>query len=149
VHPHTLNAGVDTVRVKVHGDRPLFIGIARATDLERYLRGTEHDDVSQLSYHPFQVDYDHAGGGAPPRAPVDESFWVKSTNGAENLALAWKPRPGDWRAVLMNADGTRGVTAELQLGARTSLLWWLGAAVLGLAVVAAAAAAILYRSGRK
>jgi hypothetical protein len=44
------------VRVKAQSDRPLFIGIARAADLEQYLRGTEHDEVSSLTYHPFQVD---------------------------------------------------------------------------------------------
>jgi len=48
----------------------------------------------------------------------------------------------------MNADGAPGVTAELRLGARTSLLWWLGAALLGLGLVAAAAAAVLRRSAR-
>ena len=48
----------------------------------------------------------------------------------------------------MNADGSRGVTAKLQLGARTSLLWWLGAALLGAGVLAAAAAAALYRRAR-
>jgi hypothetical protein len=32
-------------------------------------------------------------------------------------------RSGDWRAVVMNADGSRGVTTELEFGARTSLLW--------------------------
>ena len=142
------DAGLDSVRVKAHGDRPLFVGIARAADLNRYLRGTEHENVSGLTYHPFQVDYDHAGGQAPRRAPVDESFWVKSTRGAGNLTLDWKPQPGDWRAVVMNADGSRGVNPELQFGARTSLLWWVGGALLGAGVLAAAAAAALHRRAR-
>jgi hypothetical protein len=142
------DAGLDRVRVKAHGDGRLFIGIARAADLERYLRGTAHDDVSELTYHPFQIDYDHADGGAPRRAPVDESFWVTSTSGTGRLALDWKPRPGTWRAVVMNADGSRGVTAELQFGGRTALLWWLGAGLLGAAVLAAAAAAALYARAR-
>jgi hypothetical protein len=48
----------------------------------------------------------------------------------------------------MNADGSRGVTTELQFGARTSLLWWIGAALLGAGVLAAAAATSLYRRAR-
>lgn len=140
--------GIDRVRVEAHGNRPLFIGIARTADLDRYLRGTEHDDVSGLTYHPFRVDYNHAGGRAPSRAPVDESFWSTSTSGAGVFTLTWKPRPGSWRAVVMNADGSRGVNAELQLGARTSLLWWLGAGLLAAAVLAAAAAAALYARAR-
>jgi hypothetical protein len=125
-----LNAGLDSVRVKAHSNRALFIGIARSADLEQYLRGTEHDDVSHLNYHPFQISYDHANGHAPSRRPVDQAFWVNSTKGTGTIALTWKPRPGNWRAVVMNADGSRGVTAQLQLGARTSLLWWLGGALL-------------------
>jgi hypothetical protein len=143
------DALLDSVRVRAHGDRPLFIGIARADDLERYLRGTEHDVVSGLTYNPFEADYDHADGHAPDRAPVDESFWVKSRSGAGSIALDWKPRPGKWRAVVMNADGSRGVTAELQLGARTSLLWWVGVGLLGLGAVAAAGAAMLRRCARR
>lgn len=140
------DAGLDTVRVEAESDRPLFIGIARADDLERYLTGVEHDEVSQLTYD--HVEYDHADGHAPHRAPAEESFWVTSTSGVRTLALDWEPRPGDWRAVVMNADGSRGVTAELQFGARTSLLWWVGAALLGAGIVAAAAAAVLYRFAR-
>jgi hypothetical protein len=89
-------AGLDSVRVKAHSDRPIFIGIARITDLERYLHGTEHDDVSGLTYSPFQVNYEHTNGHAPRRAPADESFWAKSTRGSGNVALAWHPRPGSW-----------------------------------------------------
>lgn len=142
------DAGLDRVRVKAHSDRAVFIGIARTTDLDRYLNGTEHDEVSGLSYQPFQVDYNHADGRAPDRSPADEAFWVKSTSGAGNVALDWKPRPGSWRAVVMNADDSRGVTADLQFGVRTSLLWWLGAGLLGAAVLAAAIAAALYARGR-
>jgi hypothetical protein len=144
-----LDVGIDRIRVEAHGDRPLFVGIARAADLERYLRGTEHDDVSQLTYHPFRLDYDHADGGAPRRAPTAASFWVESSAGTRSVALDWKPRPGSWRAVLMNADGSRGVTAELRLGARTSLLRWTGAGLLAAAALAASAAAVLLARRRR
>ncbi len=139
-----LNAGVDRVRVQASSDRPIFIGIARTADLDRYLRGTEHDDVSGLTYNPFQVEYDHTSGHAANRLPANEAFWVKSTSGAGNLALDWKPRPGSWRAVVMNADNSRGVTADLKFGVRTSLLWWLGAGLLAAALLAAAAAAAFF-----
>lgn len=138
-------AGLDRVRVTAQGDQRLFIGIARTADLDRYLRGTKYDEVSGLTYHPFRVDYDHLDGHAPDQAPVNESFWAKWTSGIGTLSLDWKPQPGDWRAVVMNADGSNGVTARLQLGARTSLLWWLGAALLAASVLAAVAAAALYR----
>jgi hypothetical protein len=74
---------------------------------------------------------------------VKGSFWVESSTGKGNIALDWKPRPGNWCAVLMNANGTRGVTASLQFGARTSLLKWGGIALLAAAALAAAFAAAL------
>ena len=143
-----LNAGVDRVRVQADSDRPIFIGIARTADLNRYLRGTEHDDISGLNYHPFQVDYDHTNGHAPSSLPASETFWVKSTSGAGNVALNWKPRPGSWRAVVMNADDSRGITADLKFGVRTSLLWWLGASLLGAAALAAAIGVALFARAR-
>jgi hypothetical protein len=79
---------------------------------------------------------------------VNESFWARSTSGTGNLTLAWKPRPGAWRAVVMNANGSREVTADLQLGARTWLLWWAGAALLALGAIAAVAAALFHRRSR-
>lgn len=44
----------------------------------------------------------------------------------------------------MNTDDSRGITADLRVGVRTSLLWWLGAAFLAGAAVAAAIAATLF-----
>jgi hypothetical protein len=47
-----------------------------------------------------------------------------------------------------NPTGSRGVSAELEFGARTSLLWWVGSALLGAGVLAAAGAAALYAFAR-
>jgi Tetracyclin repressor-like, C-terminal domain len=82
--------------------------------------------VSELTYD--HVGYDHADGHAPQRAPAEGSFWTASATGSGDVALDWEPTPGDWRAVVMNDDGSRRLTAELEFGARTSLLWWTGAA---------------------
>lgn len=135
--------GLGAVRVEAEGDRPLFVGIAHADDVARYLAGVGHDDVGGLTYHPFDVDYDRTDGRAPSGAPADRPFWVASAAGRGPISLEWEPKPGDWRAVLMNADGTRGVTARLELGASTSMLWWAGAALLGAGVLLAGVAAVL------
>jgi hypothetical protein len=140
--------GINSIRVKAYGDRPLFIGIARAGDIDRYLRGTDHEDVSGLTYYPFHVSYDHVNGLAPRNPPANESFCAKSARGSGSLTLAWKPRPGNWRAVVMNADGSRHITASMRFGARTPLLKWIGPALLGLALLAAAIAAALHCRAR-
>jgi hypothetical protein len=136
--------GLDSVRVQAEADRPLFLGIARASDVARYLGGVDHDDVSGLTYHPFDVDYDHVEGGSPAGAPTERTFWVASATGKGPISLEWEPKPGDWRAVLMNVDGSRGVAAELRLGARTDLLRWIGAVLVVAGGLAAAAAAAFY-----
>jgi hypothetical protein len=118
------DAGLDTLRVTARSDRPLFVGIARARDVERYLGSIEH-------------------GGGPRRPPADEPFWIAGANGRGTTALAWEPTAGDWRAVVMNADGSRGVTAELRFGLRTSPPWPLGDALLAVGLLGAAAAAAL------
>ena len=141
-------AGLDRIRVQAYGHRPLFIGIARASDIDRYLNGVEHQDISGLRYYPFYISYDRIAGLAPAGPPARQSFWARSVSGAGRVTLSWKPRPGNWRAIVMNADGSRGVTATMQFGARTSLLKWLGGALIGLAALAAAIAAALNRPSR-
>jgi hypothetical protein len=44
--------------------------------------------------------------------------------------VTWEVREGDWSVVLMNADGSRGVAAEVDLGAKLSFLLWVAIGVL-------------------
>ena len=44
--------------------------------------------------------------------------------------VTWKVREGDWSVVLMNADGSRGVIAEVDLGAKLSFLLWVAIGLL-------------------
>jgi hypothetical protein len=140
---------VGDVRITAESEQPVFIGIADEADVDRYLSGVAYDEVRELDYRPFSVEYDGSPGGAPRGAPTSERFWVASAAGSGTTSLDWKLEQGDWRAVVMNADGSRGVTAELEFGADTPLLWWIGGALLGLGLLVGGAAAAMIALGAR
>lgn len=72
-----------------------------------------------------------ASGGAPPSRPAAQRFWAATTTGSGSRTLAWQPQPGNWRIVLMNADGARGVSGDVSVGARLPQLLTIATAILG------------------
>jgi hypothetical protein len=129
-------------------NRPLFIGIARKEDVDRYLAGVAHSDVVDVNANLFgstrQPTYRAQPGGNPPTPPDRARFWVAHAAGRGDQALSWRVQQGRWSVVVMRPDGSRGVSAELAAGATLPALPWasVGLAVVGLLILAGAVALI-------
>jgi hypothetical protein len=131
------------IRLTVDSATPVFVGIARTSDVTRYLRGTAHALVTDVSYPDFDADYDPQPGSRRPAAPGTRDFWAASTGGAGPQTLTWDVEDGDWSIVVMNADASGGVDTRISAGAEAPLLAPLGwgMTIAGLLVLAFAAGA--------
>jgi hypothetical protein len=121
-------------KVRIHGEgaaaKPLFIGIGPEAAVAGYLGRVAHADVEDIDLDPFRVTYRQVAGAAPGRPPTAQNFWAASASGPGSQTVTWKVRDGDWSVVLMNADGSRGVAADVDLGAKLSFLLWVAIGVL-------------------
>ena len=124
-----LDKFLGTVRIRSESDRPVFVGIGPADEVTRYLGGVERDEVDDLD-DSGDPEYSRRSGGAPTARPANETFWVASTAGAGERTLEWEPEDGDWRAVVMNEDASRGVSDELSIGAELDSILWIGIGLL-------------------
>ena len=133
------------IRGESAGTKTLFIGIGPAADVARYLGNVGHANVQDVEFDPFRVTYLPIEGGAPDGPPADRGFWAASASGVGTQTLTWKVRDGDWSIVLMNADGSRGIAADVDVGAKISFLLWVAIGVLigGLLVTAGSTALIV------
>ena len=102
------------VRIRSESNRDVFVGIARDTDVDAYLNDVERSVVTDIGDDP---EYVHRRGDAPTAPPGDQDFWAASTSGSGEQTLEWEPEDGSWSAVVMNSDGSRGVSSELSIGA--------------------------------
>ena len=118
-----------TVRIRMQSARPLFVGIGPAAAVDSYLAGVRHEVATRFdaAQSHFRLD----NGGAPAALPSTMHFWVAHTLGSGTQTLTWSPANGNYRIVVMSADGSAGVNAHLAIGARFPHLLWIGIGVLG------------------
>jgi hypothetical protein len=136
-----------TVRLSAQSrdGKPVFVGVARTSDVERYLAGTAYTTVTDFDTSPFRAQYDDHAGGGTPVPPAERPIWDDSVQGDGNQRLDWDVKSGDWSVVVMNADGSRGVDTTVSAGVKLSFLQPLGwAAIGGAAVLLLAAGGLLY-----
>jgi hypothetical protein len=138
---------IGTVRVTASsptGD-PLFIGIAPESDVDTWLAGTAHDQLTDL-YGGGQPRYQRADGAVRDiGTPAEQTFWVASAGGTGTVTFDWRPTSGRYAVVLANADGTRGVTGNVSAATKVPGLGALGIGLLaGGAAVLVAAFLLIY-----
>lgn len=108
----------------------VFIGIGRTDDVDSYLDGVAHDQVRDIDFDPFAVEYRRFPGGEPAGPPGEQDFWAASASGSGRQSAVWEAESGDWTVVVMNTDASRGVAADLSAGAEANFLIWLAIGLL-------------------
>lgn len=129
---------------------PLFIGIARKDDVDRYLAGVAHSEVVDVNANLFgtthRPSYRPQPGGKPAIPPTGATFWVARVAGRGSQSLTWSVKQGRWAVVVTRPDGSRGVSADLAAGAKLPALLWasIGLLVFGILILGGAAALIYF-----
>jgi hypothetical protein len=133
------------VRLGISGSKPVFVGVAPKRTVDAYLARIDHDEATNIGYDPFEVTYVHHPGTTTPGRPADQPFWAASSTGKP---LTWKMQSGDWSVVVMNADGSPGVSASIDPGVKVPALLWagIGLTLFGLALLGGAGAMLFARS---
>jgi hypothetical protein len=131
------------VRIRAEGEdgRPIFLGIGRDRDVDRYLAGVRHAELTDFvdgepRYRPYP-------GGAPRRPPGAEDLWVAESQGPGEQVVDWDAESGVWSVLVMNADAAAGVAVQADAGAEIGWLIWAGIGLTVVGVLLTAAGVIL------
>ena len=123
--------GHGKLRVDGPAGTTTFVGVARSSDAAGYLAGTGFSRVVDPGGLRDRPTYRLHRGGAPRVAPADTDIWTSSSQGTGRQSVTWPLREGSWTLVVMNADGSSGVRADVAVGATVPAA---GAVVTGLIV---------------
>ena len=127
--------------VSASGETPVFVGIAHSSDVAEYLRGVQHATV--VDFAKGDPVYRLHSGGAPTARPSGTDIWVAQSVGTGTHSLTWPIEAGSWSVVVMNADGSQDVSADVAAGASVPALGWLVGTLLVLAGTGLLAGTIL------
>lgn len=137
-----LGSFTDSVRIRVTATRPgtpVFAAIGPASAVSRYLSGVSYASVTALGDHDV-VQHPGSLVPAPPSAAFD---WAAQVRGAGSQTLRWSARSGDWMVLVMNADGSAGVTIRTDIGITSPVLPWLAAELLAAGLLGGLTGAVL------
>jgi hypothetical protein len=129
------------VRIRVEAAGPIFLGIGPDAAVAAYLRGVGQDEVTDWGDR--KIEYDRTPGGPPRTRPGSRHFWVAQASGRGTQELVWDADFGRWSAVVMNADGSRGVSVEADAGIKIGWLIWVGLGLFLIGVIVDGAAIAL------
>ncbi len=130
-------------------DAGVFVGVGPTQDVEDYLQDVSIDRVSDLEFAPFRLDTITDRGSSVASAPGEQDFWVASgMSSVESLSeaqLAWEIEDGRYEVVIMNADGSAGVSTLAAIGASLPTSAGIWTLVLGIGIaIMVGGGALLY-----
>jgi hypothetical protein len=97
---------------------PVFVAIGPAGDVSRYLAEVSYTSVTAVGDH----DVTQHLGSVAPAPPSTALDWAARASGAGTQTLRWMVRSGDWMVVVMNPDGSPGITVRADAGVSSPVL---------------------------
>ena len=147
---HASSDAFGNVRVTATGvSTPIFVGIAPSSDVARFLQGVAYQEPTRFIGGSGGFAYRTHSGGAPSATPGSQSFWSEQASGAGTQTLLWHVSSGQWAIVLMNADASRGVNAQVAIGATVPFLFGLALGLLIAGAVVLVGGALLIFFGTR
>jgi hypothetical protein len=138
------------VRLRVEGadtTDDVFVGIGRSADVERYLSDTSYAEFVEIDDR--TPIYRQISGTSSIDSPVDQGFWTASSSGPGEQELTWAARGGRWSVVVMNADGSPNVSADIEVGARSDAVTPIAITLLVIGTLTTGAAIVLIVIGAR
>jgi hypothetical protein len=128
---------VGSVRIRVTATNPsvpVFIGIARAHAVARYLSGVAHTTFSNIgsSHHAEFITH----GTSVPAAPGSMAIWKARASGTGTQSAIVKLAAGNWAVVVMNPDSSPGLAVRADVGATFPALPWVAGVMLAAGILA-------------
>lgn len=132
--------------VGVRSDRPdtaIFIGYGAAAAVDAYLSGVPQTLVYDLGPGSRAQREVQVPGSATPNPPQGQKFWIEQASGTGLQVIPFAPPVGNNRVVVMNADASRAVAAELYGSMRLAFLLPVGVGLLVVGVLLFAVSLLL------
>lgn len=111
----------------------VFVGIAPTGDVEAYLADASFDEVTD--FRDREPVYASQAGDATVDPPTEQNFWVAEAAGPGEQRLDWEARNGNWSVVVMNADGSPGVAADVTVGVSSDAVLPIGIVLIVLGAI--------------
>jgi hypothetical protein len=140
-----------TLRVTATGtpSKPIFVGITRQAQVDRYLTRVAYDAIEDFDLDPFSITTRRHPGAAEATPPTTRPIWAASAAGPGRQGMRWHVQKGNCAVVVMNADGSPGIATNVSVGAKLPFLLWLGVGLLIGSVVLAITAGWLIVTGTR
>lgn len=139
--PVPKSLGVLTLAVSSPERRPMFAGTATADAIDGYLAGAPYDVVIDLRPGGDGLTRPVPGTQAPP-TPASQPLWLAQSVGSPaELTATIAP---DATLVVMNADATPGVVADLVVTLTVARAWSAAWIAVGVGVVLLALSAVAF-----
>ncbi|MEX5718607.1 DUF4389 domain-containing protein [Geodermatophilus maliterrae] len=127
-------------------DDELFVAVGRTAEVDEYLSGVGRGVLGSLGSRDDATDDLRpvpVPGGPPAVPPGETDVWAASATGSGTQVLDWRPAEGNWTVVVMRADGSADVSADIRAAATVPGLTWLAVGLLVLGLVLAGLGVLL------